>query len=132
MSSSNNPNGRLNCLMTGCNSRFTGNCGESIFAGAFHVGAPVGKLRAAFFCRDIFIVGHVVHFAAEGVERGHGVAFFARQQNKGEREVGRAFFGDGAAVLHQGCDVGGGWSADFSSSRAGGRPPVCASVGLSG
>jgi hypothetical protein len=30
------------------------------------------------------------------------------QKNEGEREVGRAFFCDRAAVLHQGCEVGGG------------------------
>ena len=108
-----------NFRMTGCNSRLTGNCGGLVFAGAFDVGAPGGKLFAAFFHRDGIFVGDIIHFAAEGVERGHGVAFWLRQQDEGEREVGRAFSGDGAAVLHHGDGVGG--SGGCFLFTAGGR-----------
>ena len=100
-----------------------------IVTGAFHVGAPFGEPPAPHFHRHSFVVGHVVHFAAEGIERGHGVAFWTRQENEGEREIGRAFAGDGAAVLHHGWGGGGG---GLPGSWMGGRPPVWASVGLMG
>ena len=98
-----------------------------IFAGAADVFAPGGELFAARFNGSGILVGHVIHGAAEGVERGHGVALFAGQQDESQREVGGAFLGERAAVLH-GHAPGGGWL----SPRFGGRPPVWANVGLVG
>ena len=98
-----------------------------IFAGAADVRAPGGELGAADFRGHGIFVGHVIHGAAEAVKRGHGVAFFARQEHEGEREVGGALFGERAAVLHGHVPCGGS-----SGPRNGGRPPVWASVGLIG
>jgi hypothetical protein len=42
---------------------------------------------AALLDRHGFVISHVVHFAAKGVERGHGVAFGAREQQEGKREI---------------------------------------------
>ena len=100
-----------------------------VFAGAADVRAPSGQLFAAFFRRDGFVVSHVVHFPAKGIECGHGIAFGARQHHKGERQVGGAFAGDRAALLHYGGEVGGG-TGGFSAWRTGGSPPVWARVTL--
>ena len=71
-----------------------------IFAGAADVVAPCGKLFATRFGGDSIFIGHVIHGAAEGVERGHRIAFFAGQKNESEREIGGAFFGERATMLH--------------------------------
>ena len=97
-----------------------------IFAGAADVRAPFGQLFAAFFRREGFFIRHVVHFPAKGIERGHGVAFGARQHHQGERQVGGAFAGDRAAVVHCGQNVGAGGLGGFSSWRIGGNPPFWA------
>ena len=116
--------------MTGCSSRLTGNCGASAVAGAAHVRAPGGQLRAALLDGDGFVVRHVVHFAAEGVERGHAVALGLGQQDESQRQIGRAFAGDRPALLH---DVkAAGWRAVRFRRGSGGKPPVSASVGLRG
>ncbi len=96
-----------------------------VFAGAADVFAPGGELFAAFFRGNGILIGHIVHGAAKGVKRGHGVTFFAGQQNKSQREIGGAFPGERAAVLHGHIPRGGS-----SGLRGGGRPPVSASVGL--
>ena len=44
-----------------------------------------------------FIVRHVVHLAAEGIEGGHAVALLAGQEDEGQRQVGGAFARDGLA-----------------------------------
>ena len=43
-------------------------------AGAPHIGTPGGELLPALFGGRGFVVRHVIHFAAEGVERRHAVA----------------------------------------------------------
>jgi len=97
------------------------------FTGAADVVAPGGELFTAFFRRDGIFIRHIIHGTAEGVKRRHGVALYAGQQDEGEREVRRAFPGDGAALLHDYKPAGG----EFRSSRLGGSPPHSASVGLS-
>ena len=64
-----------------------GKLGSFIVAGAANVGAPVGELLAAFFNRNGFFIRHVVHVPAKGVKRGHGVAFGAGQNHKGQCQV---------------------------------------------
>ena len=71
-----------------------------IFAGAADVVAPRRKFFAPFLGRHRIFISHVIHGAAEGVERGHRIAFFAGQKNESEREIGGAFFGERATMLH--------------------------------
>ena len=116
--------------MKACNSWLTGNSGRPGIASEADVRAPGGEAFAAEFNGDRFVIRHVVHLAAEGVKGGHAVPFLAGQEDKGQREVGGAFFCDRPAGLGGGHQYGGG-RLDWRS-RTGGRPRVSASVGLRG
>ena len=105
--------------MTGWSSRLTVNCGVSPAQARRMSARQAASCSRRFSDRRGFVVGHVVHLAAEGVERGHGVAFGARQQQEGEREIGGAFAGDRAAVRHdREINVGVGCSSESLSSVA--------------
>ena len=93
-------------------------------AGAAHVGAPGGEPPAPVFHRDGFVVGRVVHFAAERIKGGHGIAFGFGQQNERERQIGGAFAGDRPGLLHDSNRgrvilflAHRGQAADFGQSR---------------
>src|SRR6202007_3376836 len=73
---------------------------RTVVARSADIVAPGGRALASFFGGHGFLVCDVVHFPAEGVQGGHGVALFARQENEGERQVGGTFLGDRAALLH--------------------------------
>ena len=47
---------------------------RAAIAGEADVLAPSGQIGAALFQRDGFLVSHVIHLAAKGVESGHGMA----------------------------------------------------------
>ena len=70
-------------------------------AGPAQVLAPGRQLGAARFHGHGFLVGHVIHLATEGVERGHAVALGLGQQDEGEREVARALLRNVPALLHR-------------------------------
>ena len=117
------PDDRLEFLIDGKLRRASG-------AGQLDVPAPFGEPGAAEFRGRGIFIGHIVHLAAKGVERRHGVAFGPGQEYERQRQIGRAFAGDGLTVLHQ-LGLGGGLPGLVSSPRrTGGRPPTWARVGL--
>ena len=97
-------------------------------AGAADILPPLGQLGAALLRGHGILVRDIIHFAAKGVERRHGIAFGLGQQDKGQREIGGALAGDGAAVLHHRWEGYG--PSVFPGGRTGGSPPFSASVGL--
>ncbi len=83
-----------------------------VLTGAFDVRPPACQFLAPLVGGSGIFVGDIIHFAAKRIEGGHGVAFGFWQQDKSQREIGRAFTGNRAAVLHQDLGSPGDFFAD--------------------